>query len=245
MRINQLLVTLLTAGAAASTFAAEPGTTGQSAGATALRYENTRNQAYCEVFLVRKPTDPTQIDADVYNSTRLNDCPRDKFKALDPEALAKEHGVVRAIVNQRRYWMQDSYTFFKAGSKVSFGGIEMDWVALLRVPPGLGANAQAKPYQMAQIARDTEKRYLKGRPVFELISPDGTNWIMQSAIDQPLRLDSFAGIANVMKLPEGWSFRYRILNRDLVMRSNGSAQILQDDMMNVYEGCVANVCRDE
>ena len=209
------------------------------------KYENTRGKAYCEIFLVRKPTNPAEIDADVYNSTPFNDCPKDKVAALDLDAIKNESGAAKVIFNPRRMWMADSYTFFQAAEKKSFGGIDMEWLAVLRVPPQLSTGARTTPYQPATIARDSEKRYLKGKPVLELISPDGVNWIMQSTLDRALPLATFADLTEQLKLAQGWSFRIRTLQRDLVMRSKGLADIVQDPMLNVYEGCTRDVCREE
>lgn len=211
-------------------------------------YQDIRNKAYCEIFLVRPPTATGELFADVYGTTRYNDCPKDKLAAIDLPALAKSMGAVRAIANERRYWMPDEYRFQRAGEKRDLAGLDMDWIALFRVPPTMaaGSTLRVQPFVGTHIARDTEKLYRKGKTVLEVISPDGRNWIMQSGIDVPITLAHLGELPDKLALPEGWSFRVRTLNKDLLMRAvDGKAEVLQDTMKNVFDACNPGVCVEQ
>lgn len=208
-------------------------------------WKETRMKPYCEIFVARPTNSSTEIEVDIYNSATYNDCPVDKVAALDLQALKKQTSSAKVIFNPRRMWMADSFTIFKAAEKATFGGIDMQWVAVARLPAQMDERAKGKPYQIINVARDTEKRYVKGRPVVELISPDGMNWIMQSTVDKPVSLGTFADVIGKLDLPAGWGFRIRTLSRDLIMRTNGMADIVQDTMLNVYEACKGDVCRED
>ena len=45
-----------------------------------------------------------------------------------------------------------------------------------------------------------------------------------------------------LKLPKGWSFKAMKLDKDLVIVTNGLANIVPDNLENMYQGCINNVC---
>jgi hypothetical protein len=55
-----------------------------------LRVEKTRGLGQCEIFLLKG--EPEKLEALVYNTTGLNDCPPGKFDPIDPEQVAKKAG---------------------------------------------------------------------------------------------------------------------------------------------------------
>ena len=59
--------------------------------------------------------------------------------------------------------------------------------------------------------------YAKGKSVFELIDPDGHNYVLQ-AHDAQFPIESLAKLGEQMKqLPKGWQYRTRALTEDLVL----------------------------
>ena len=44
-----------------------------------------------------------------------------------------------------------------------------------------------------------------------------------------------------LHLPEGWAFRARTLDRDLVLDTVGLAHIVPDELENMYQGCTPDV----
>ena len=65
---------------------------------------------YCELILVNAHSSP--ITAQVWNTYPLNNCPEDKWTALDPAAVAAQRGSAAALRNGPRYWAVDSITKF-------------------------------------------------------------------------------------------------------------------------------------
>ena len=59
--------------------------------------------------------------------------------------------------------------------------------------------------------------YAKGKPVFELVDPDGHVYVLQ-AHDERFTLESLATLGERMKLlPNDWQYRTRTLSEDLVL----------------------------
>jgi len=59
--------------------------------------------------------------------------------------------------------------------------------------------------------------YDAGKPVFELVDPDGHVYVLQAhGAEQPI--ESLPNLGERLKnLPEGWHYRTRALTRDLVL----------------------------
>ena len=188
---------------------------------------------YGEVLLVRLGDGGPE--ATVYNSFPLNDCPAELWSRLDAQALAKEHGADAVLLNGPRYWLMDTVEKDMTGRRevVTFGGIDMlrqATVALTSMNPG--------PYLPNTVPRNAVFVYHPGRTVFELHDPEGGRWVMQTysqIVDPTLDVDDLAGLGERLRLPEGWSYRTRVLDDELrIDTSTQAAQVLQDDLTNSY-----------
>jgi len=206
-------------------------TTTNTIGATTMRGER-----YCEVLLV-SPHDGT-ISADVYNSYPLNTCPAPLWEALDPTALAAEHGAAVALLNGPRFWLMDGVE--KVGEvgelpKATFGGIEMYRQASVEVGDVAAAST---PYIPHAVDRRTVFTFDAGSEVYELVAADGTVYVMQTWSQQkdPSLVEAeLAALAPRLDLPAGWSYRARTLDETLrVDSTTTAAQVLQDDLGNSY-----------
>lgn len=95
---------------------------------------------YCEIFLITG--EPGKLEADVYNTLTLNDCPADKWKALNPEALKEEFKVSAVFKNGPRFWVVHKTFVLKTGKmytdKRDFGGIEAFYAGTVKLPPDFG-----------------------------------------------------------------------------------------------------------
>ena len=68
---------------------------------------------------------------------------------------------------------------------VSFGGIEARWVATLD-PTLLQKSADgSKPYTIFKPKKVQKQVFAKGKPVFELVDPDGNIYVLQAHDDGP------------------------------------------------------------
>lgn len=123
------------------------------------------------------------------------------------EKLAREYGAMKVLYNGPRYWVVNSIEAkgnTRNGKIANFGGIEMTQRATLEktiFERGLGASA----YTENTVARATVYTYLKGNMVYELISPNGEIYRMQSysqTIDKDLKIDDLEKLGNALKLPK-------------------------------------------
>ena len=194
-----------------------------------------RDLRYCEVLLVS--LSGTEPIASVYNTYPLNDCPEDTWAALDPKALATQFGANVALLNGPRHWMINRVE--KVGGSTNenadFGGIEMYKQAT--VPIG-SLTEQARPYSPYSVSRSVIFTYNAGTEIFELSSPDGSVFVMQSFSQQKdpsLTLASLPSLADKLELPAGWKFGSRMLAEDLnIVTVKNPAQVLQDNLGNSY-----------
>ena len=188
---------------------------------------------YGEVLLVRMGA--SGPEAAVYNSFPLNDCPAELWQSLDAEAIAKDHGAVAALLNGPRYWLMSSIEKHAAGPQetVSFGGIDMIQQAVVQL-----SAMNPAPYGVNKVDRKAIFIFDAGRPVFELVDPDGQHWVMQTwsqTIDKNLTLDDLPGLASRLHPPEGWSYQTRTLSSPLrVDTTTREAHVTQDDLANSY-----------
>jgi len=194
-----------------------------------------RDLRYCEVLLVS--LSDSQPIASVYNTYPLNDCPESKWSALDPKALATQFGATFAMLNGPRHWMINHVEKVgdKTSEKADFGGLEMYKQAT--VPIGSLVD-QARPYSPYPVSRSTIFTYNAGTEIFQLTSPDGSVFVMQSFSQQKdpsLTLSSLPSLATKLELPAGWKFGSRVLVDDLkIVTVKNPAQVLQDNLGNSY-----------
>jgi hypothetical protein len=205
------------------------------------RVEGLRGKRYCEVLLARIVAG--RLNAEVWNSYGLNDCPDAAWRALDAATIKTERGVLAALLNGPRYWLMDAIEKKPAGERQTstFGTIEMFRAASVDLgppPPNLA------PYTERVVARETVFEYSKGAEVYEIVSTDGKVYVMQSYSQQSnagLSEADLPGLATQLKLPAGWTYRVRTLDSTLrVLAPNGDATVVQDDFSNTYQLIATN-----
>jgi hypothetical protein len=188
---------------------------------------------YGEVLLVEVGESGPQ--ASVYNSFPLNDCPAELWSALDPQAIAKEHGVAAALLNGPRYWLMNDIEKHAQSPQETktFGGIEMIKQATVAL-----SSMNPAPYTVNEVTRNTVFVFNAGEEVYELIDPDGRRWVMQTwsqVADPNLERADLLGLAGRLNLPEGWSYQPRVLSETLrVDTTTRPARVTQDDLSNSY-----------
>jgi hypothetical protein len=102
-----------------------------------------------------------------------------------------------------------------------------------------------KPYAAIETNRAPSRYvYLKGKPVY-LLTPPGAKvvYVMQSYtnhVDKGLTMAQLPQLGHVLKLPEGWTYTTKVLDRDLIIAPpspNYTAHTTVDNVLNVYAGC--------
>ena len=199
------------------------------------RAEGLRGERYCEVLLARIIDE--RLNAEVWNSYGLNDCPPDEWNALDAEAIKAERGVIAALLNGPRYWLMDAIEKKPGGERqeTTFGTLDMFLAATVDlgpIPPNLAA------YTERQVARGAVFEYSEGSEIYELVDPAGRVYVMQSYSQQRdagLSEADLPSLAARITPPPGWTYRTRTL--DTMFRIEGTsieATVLQDDLANTY-----------
>jgi hypothetical protein len=178
---------------------------------TAALIHKTRDMRFCEILVVR------ESGIEIYNTTGINDCPAELWDALDTKALAKKLGAGEVQLNGPHFWMMDTQTV-SFGKTVSFGGLEARFVAVL--DPSVVAKGGKKgsaPYIVFNPKKTQKMIYAKGKPVFELVDPDGRAYVLQ-AHEAKFPIETLGSLGKQMKqLPQGWQYRTRTLTEDLVL----------------------------
>lgn len=198
-----------------------------------------RNARYGEILLI-SPGEDGHLKAAVYNTFGLNDCPPERWNALDPPALAEQFQVPMVFLNGPRFWTIDEVTAFEWGDTATFDGLEARCVAELRIPVEIdvtGATAR-KFYVDSTVKRDTEYVLSSGKPVHALLAPGDRTYVLQAyshTVDDSQTMDSLATLGQRLQLPQGWRYRVHIPADDLVVRTvAGDAHVVQDELENTY-----------
>ena len=202
---------------------------------------NLRDKRYCEVLYGDRSF--LTLVVKVFSTQGLNDCPQDAWKLITSKTISEKYKASFVRLNGPRYWMLDGVQ--ATGNTVnhkreSFGGIEMNLRATIEF--GLFKQLQIlwgdTLYQATAVNRSTTWIYKAGSPVYELISPSGEQYVMQSyaqIVNPKLSMADLPMLEKQLQLPKGWSYRTRLLTEDLNLVANGTAYVLQDNLMNSYQ----------
>ena len=179
----------------------------------------------------------TGLEAEVYGTQMLNDCPQELWETLNAEEIAKDLGAVFIKLNGPRYWVLDGL-----GSKVAvvdpvfkdFNGIQMRRIATIP----LGADFAAGAYVVRNVNRGAVFFWDAGKTVYELVDPEGRALVMQArcvGVDSNMTEESLATLGERLALPDGWSYRTRVLDAELVVDTSATlATVVQDEFENTY-----------
>lgn len=206
-----------------------------ASGNPARLIDGQRGVRYGEVIAVF--AEGERFIAHVYGTQLLNDCPQELWERLDPAAITAQLGALMVKLNGPRHWVLDG--FGAKGEPVEpvmerFGGIEMRRIAVI----DLGDNPIAQPYLPRHVDRKAAFFFDAGKVVYELVDPDGTAYVMQAyciGVDPSLTEADLPGLGERLALPEGWGYRSRVLEAELVVDSaDAVATVIQDELENSY-----------
>ena len=203
------------------------------AGAAAQPPIDFHDARYCEFLVLTGDVPDAKVT--VYNTIGLNKCPQAKWDSIDAGQLAQELGAKAVIKNGPRHFIMDSATG-NPGPVKSFDGLKMRKVATIAIHSD--DELVSRTYSERTITRKNTWTWEKGTRVFELLAPDGSDYVMQSysqIVDPDLSLNQLKGLGDRLDLPQGWEYRSRVLKDDLTLKAKGSATIVQDDLTNTYQ----------
>jgi len=198
--------------------------------------DHMRNARYGEILVVTGG--PFEFVGHVYNTLGLNDCPEAAWKALDPKQLAKQWKARAVLLNGPRYFMMDRSSLANPGAVATFDGLQARHLADVQLSLFTVLKGRAKAYTENTVKRTTEYLYRAGRPIYTLTAPDGRVYVMQTyalIVDPHLTEADLPTLGHRLKLPTGWKYAVRTPAHDLVLRANGTAYVLQDDLENSYQ----------
>jgi hypothetical protein len=192
------------------------------------------NARYCEVLELRGALPRATVT--VWNTIGLNDCPAAWWDAFDAGALAQERNASLVILNGPRHFLMDSVSAPRGATIETIHGERLRRVAT--IPIRTAADLAQTPYTDRVIERSNVWRWKRGRRVFELVAPGGDVYVMQAYAqikDPDLTLAQLPRLGRRLDLPEGWRYRSRRLRRELALRADGGATIVQDELQNTYQ----------
>lgn len=201
-----------------------------------VRHDGMRGVRYGEVLAVFMRDDV--LEAEVYGTQMLNDCPQALWDGLDPTAIAAEMGAMFVKLNGPRYWAIDGL-----GRKVAtvepimrdFNGITMRRIATVEIGPDAGGIG---PYTERHVNRGATFFFEAGKPVYELVNPSGLAYMLQAwcvGVDPSLTERDLPKLGSRLRLPEGWTFRTRTLFEEVVVDTTDHlATVIQDELENTY-----------
>jgi hypothetical protein len=169
-----------------------------------------RDARYCEIIpVVRKGL---HLEATVYNTLGLNDCPASVWEAITEDAMKQRFGAITVLLNGPRHFLMDQITASGATNH--------------------------RPYREQTIDRDTVYLFKAGRPVFMLEAPGGARYVMQAyagIVDKTLTYDGLPALGTKLNLPAGWDYTSMVPDKDLILGAAGKAIVVQDGLDNTYQ----------
>lgn len=197
---------------------------------------NIRGDRYCEIIFTESIT-----TYDVYNTFGLNDCPQSVWKKVNIAQVKKEVGSSFVHLNGPRYWVIDGFehsSLVNSTPKI-LGGIAMREAGILHLSAyDLLRAKSGSHYQQWKVERQTTWIYEPGKPIYELIDPEGNVFVMQSYSIQkhPQTQAALSSLASKLSLPAGWQFKSgNIKKREAIHTTNNIAIVVQDDFLNTYQ----------
>ena len=207
--------------------------TTDEAAADAALPESVRGNRECEVLVAF--LEGGAIEAQVWGTQGLNDCPEAAWASIDPMAIRDELGAAAVVLNGPRHWVIDRFSGeLPAGSPRLVADLEMKKPATVTLAPG---TTSSRPYVELTLQRNSEFEFRAGSEVCELLAPDGSACVMQSyaqTVDPSLSEGDLARLGARLTLPAGWAYRARTLESPLVVSTPGEATVVQDDLQNTY-----------
>jgi len=202
-----------------------------------IKMVNTRDARYCEILTISGNIG--NMVATVYNTLGVNDCPETVWKNIDKEKVKKDFQAKSVVMNGPRVFLMDSVGQFNMPPpKVDIGGIEMIERAHLDVDLKTLLMGK-KPYDEQIVKRTTMYIFNTGSSVY-LLRHNTDTYIMQSyakIVDPDLNEEKLKTLANVLKLPSGWTYETKKLDEALILetKENGKAYLVQDELQNSYQ----------
>jgi hypothetical protein len=216
-----------------------------------VEIENWRGRAFYEILFLNRQADGSgagvyhnSLGLDLEASDEVMDA---RFRALEADTLMKTYGGDGVIFNGPRRLVANSITGIIAwdgGKETVIGTIPFRVLGLFETPDlDKAATGEMPAYHVLTSKRTNSFRFNAGETVYELITPEGAVYTMFSL---SLRIDPNNTIENLptlgdrlKKLPEGWKFRSRKLDKEMILTSTVDSEppntIVLDELVGNYQ----------
>ena len=198
--------------------------------------ENMRHACYGEIIVVTGG--PFVFTGHVYNTIGFCDCSDELWKGLNVQHLKKELNARAVTLNGPRYFLMDAVSIPDSMKIKTFDGLQARHITNLKIPLSTVIEGGAPPYTDTLLLKSTGLLFKKGRTVYELTSPKGATYIMQSYPQQNnphFNETDLASMRNRLMLPAGWNYRVRSLDQDLFLKPADKTFVLRDNLENSYQ----------
>jgi len=187
-----------------------------------------RNRRYCEII-----THERWLSFAVYNTIHYNNCPQELWKNITEDTIKEQTHSSVVILNGPRYFIVDGVQATPLETEpTTLSGLQMQKVAVLHLSMSDLFN-QKKPYKTHVVDRETTWFFNAGKPVYELIDPNGLVFVMQSYCVPQATL---ATLCSTLHLPSGWQCRSGLLKTDTTLKAIlNQATVTQDNYFNTYQ----------
>ena len=195
--------------------------------------ESLRGHRYCEILLGYLVDG--KIRAEVWGTQGLNLCPAEEWEALDPDAIEAEYEADLVQMNGPRMGTMDAGSLVPPEeARRTYGDLEMQRLATLVLDP---SQMSSDPYTEMTVERTTVFEFWSGFQTYQLSSPEGVAYVMQSMsqmVDPDLSLDDLPDLGSRLKLPPGWTYQASRRITNLVLEVEGEVTVLVDELKNTY-----------
>ncbi|QDU52134.1 hypothetical protein [Gimesia panareensis] len=184
---------------------------------------NSRGYQYCELVF-----NYGDAGYDIYSTSPLAEAQLEWWNSLDLKKLAKDFGAESVFKNGPQWWSMDEVGVM-ASQPVEVAGVNMVFGAHL--PPG---TLNVPKYKVFSPAKTQNLLWKTGKPVYQLVAPDGHVYILQGYKIPKEQLTTLS--ERFHKLPKGWEYRVKILSKDLAMKLTPNKPIpsVQDEFDQIY-----------
>ncbi|MGE5202798.1 MAG: hypothetical protein ACM3O6_12125 [Acidobacteriota bacterium] len=220
-----------------------------SANAKMKRFDHIHGERYLEIFLIGGNRVTGDLRANVYNTTSLNgwnktnndSAPEPLVEGLDLQKLAKQNRVFGVYLNGPKLWAIDWFEL-EVGKLRNFGGLKAPWVANVDLKGLDLRHAESNAYKTTTIERKSRVGWNKGTKVFLIDDADGNTWVLKG-IQLGLRsTETYESITanfadtRLKNFPQGWKFRTKVLERDLIEHpEHGVEPLLTDAADDIFD----------
>ena len=196
---------------------------GQTKTLTMKTLPESRDYLYCELVF-----DYGEKGYDLYSTSHLGEASLEWWNNLDLDEVAERYGAMAVIKNGPQRWSMDEVGLMMSepvpvgDSQMVFGG---------HLPPG---TLKLPKYTVFNPKKTQNLLWKAGEPTYQLVDPEGHVYVIQG---DKVAKDDLATLGDKFKeLPEGWEYRVKVLEEDLVMKLTPKKPIpsVQDEFDQIY-----------